>query len=48
MFKKIAIGILAVAIVCAVARYGYSFGKYLAHKDDAQSGSVAVRAHAPR
>ncbi len=44
MFKKIAIGILAVVIVCGVARSGYAFGKYLAQKDNARSGSVATRA----
>lgn len=33
MFKKILIGLVAVAIACALARSGYRFGKYLAHKD---------------
>jgi hypothetical protein len=44
MFKKIAIGLLAVVIVCAIARSGYAFGKYLAQKDNARSGSVAISA----
>lgn len=48
MFKKIAIGFLAVAIVCGVARSGYAFGKYLANKDNTRTESVAVRADAGR
>lgn len=44
MLKKIAIGFLAVVIVCGVARSGYAFGKYLAQKDNARSESVAVGA----
>lgn len=44
MFKKIAIGLLAVVIVCGIARSGYAFGKYLAHKDNARSSTVAVDA----
>jgi len=41
MFKKIAIGVLAVAIVCGVARSGYAFGKYLAQHDSARTASAA-------
>lgn len=46
MFKKIAIGFLAVVIVCGIARSGYAFGKYLAQKDSARSGSVVTVAPA--
>lgn len=46
MFKKIAIGLLAVVIVCGVARSGYAFGKYLAQKDNARTESVAAGAAA--
>ena len=31
MFKKILIGLLAVALLCAIARSGYEFGKHLAN-----------------
>jgi hypothetical protein len=46
MFKKIAVGLLAVVIVCGIARSGYAFGKYLAQKDKARSGPVATLAPA--
>ena len=46
MFKKIAIGLLAVVIVCGVARSGYAFGKYLAQKDNARTSPAAVGATA--
>lgn len=42
MFKKIAIGIFAVAIVLGVARAGYEFGRYLAQKDNAKTLPAAV------
>ena len=42
MFKKIAIGILAVAVVLGVARAGYEFGRHLAHKDNAKTQPAAV------
>lgn len=42
MFKKILIGFAAVAIVCAIARSGYEFGRYLAHKDQAQAALAAT------
>ena len=41
MFKKVAIGLLVVAIVCGVARSGYTFGKYLAQKDNARTEFTA-------
>ena len=44
MFKKVAICILAVAIVLGVARAGYEFGRYLAHKDNAKTQPAAVAA----
>ncbi|WP_255431483.1 hypothetical protein [Pseudoxanthomonas sp. PXM03] len=37
MFRKVLIGLLAVAIGLAVAGAGYRFGQYLAHKDAASS-----------
>ena len=40
--KKILIGFAAVAIVCALARSGYEFGQYLAHKDRAQAALAAT------
>lgn len=30
MFNKVLVGLLAVAIACAIAASGYSFGRYLA------------------
>ena len=33
MFRKVLVGMLAVAIGLAVAGAGYRFGQYLAHKD---------------
>ena len=33
MFKKILIGLVAVALVCLIARSGYEFGKHLANND---------------
>ncbi len=33
MLKKILIGMLAVALVCVIARSGYEFGKHLANND---------------
>ena len=35
MFRKVLIGLLAVAIGLAIAGAGYRFGQYLAQKDDA-------------
>lgn len=37
MFKKILIGLAAVAILCVLARAGYEFGKRLAHEDKAEA-----------
>lgn len=48
MFKKLALGFLAVALLCSVAHSGYTFGKYLADKDSARSGASTVRARAAR
>lgn len=39
MFRKVLIGMLAVAIGLAVAGAGYRFGQYLAHKDAVATGS---------
>lgn len=42
MFRKVLIGMLAVAIGLAVAGAGYRFGQYLAHKDmGATTGAMA-------
>ena len=46
MFKKIAIGILAVVMVFLLLRSGYAFGKYLAQQDNARTESVAAGAPA--
>ena len=37
MFRKILIGMLAVAIACAIAGAGYQCGQHLAQKDAAGS-----------
>ena len=37
MFRKVLIGLLAVAIGLAVTGAGYRFGQYLAQKDNAAS-----------
>ena len=47
MFKKILIGLLAVALLCAIARSGYEFGKHLAHNDKAAAQQTA-QSTAPR
>ncbi len=39
MAKKVLIGLIAFAIVCAIARAGYSFGQHLAQ--DADTGATA-------
>ncbi|KFN43052.1 hypothetical protein [Arenimonas oryziterrae] len=44
MFKKMAIGFLAVAIACGLAASGYSFGKYLAERDNAGDAKEQARA----
>ena len=41
MFKKILIGLLAVALLCAIARSGYEFGKHLANNDKAAAQQTA-------
>ena len=41
MFRKMLVGLLAVAIGLAIAGAGYRFGQYLAQKD---AGNPAVRA----
>ena len=40
MFKKILIGFAFVAILCAVARSGYEFGRHLAQKDRAAASQA--------
>ena len=47
MFKKILIGVLAVALVCVIARSGYEFGKQLANNDKSVAQKTAQGA-APR
>jgi hypothetical protein len=41
MFRKIFMGLLAVAIVCAIAGAGYKFGKYLATNGNGTSAQVS-------
>lgn len=41
MFRKVLVGLLAVAIGLAIAGAGYRFGQYLSQKD---SANPAVRA----
>jgi len=41
MFRKVLVGLLAVAIGLAVAGAGYRFGQYLAQKDAAEARSHA-------
>jgi hypothetical protein len=47
MFKKIIIGMLAVAVLCGIARSGYEFGQYLAKQEKAghaaSSGKLAAK-----
>ena len=47
MFKKILMGLLAVALVCVIARSGYEFGKHLANNDKAAAQQTA-QSTAPR
>ena len=47
MFKKILIGLLAVALLCVIARSGYEFGKHLANNDKAAAQQTA-QSTAPR
>lgn len=42
MAKKILIGMLSVAIACAIASAGYAFGRHLAQRDTAP-GSPATQ-----
>ncbi len=42
MFRKVLIGMLAVAIGLAVAGVGYRFGQHLAQKDAANPGARAT------
>jgi len=42
MFKKVLLGLAAVAIACALARSGYGFGQYLAHKDKAKDPQTSA------
>ncbi|HEV7269480.1 hypothetical protein [Pseudoxanthomonas sp.] len=43
MFRKVLIGMLAVALVLAVAGAGYRFGQHLAQKDNAASQTASAR-----
>ncbi|WP_255527972.1 hypothetical protein [Pseudoxanthomonas sp. PXM02] len=40
MFRKLVIGVLAIAIGLAVAGAGYRFGQYLSHKDAAPTAGT--------
>ena len=40
MFRKVLIGMLAVAIGLAIAGAGYRFGQYLSHKDAAPTAGT--------
>jgi len=42
MFRKVLVGLLAVAIGLAIAGAGYRFGQYLAQEDDATPAARAV------
>jgi hypothetical protein len=42
MFKKILIGLAAVAILCALVRSGYEFGKRLAHEGKAEAAQASA------
>lgn len=46
MFKKILIGLAAVAILCVLARSGYEYGKRLAHEDKAEAAHASAMAPA--
>ena len=47
IFKKFLMGLLAVALVCVIARSGYEFGKHLANNDKAAAQQTA-QSTAPR
>ncbi len=42
--KKILIGMLSVAMACAIVSAGYAFGRHLAQRDSAPAGSASPRA----
>ena len=42
MFRKVLVGLLAVAIGLAIAGAGYRFGQYLAQKDAASPATRAI------
>ncbi len=42
MFRKIFVGLLIVALACAIAGSGYAFGKYLAQRDRAGEAPAAT------
>ncbi|WP_255470193.1 hypothetical protein [Pseudoxanthomonas sp. z9] len=42
MPRKILMGLLMVALACAIAGSGYAFGKYLAQRDHAAGVSAAT------
>jgi hypothetical protein len=44
MFRKVLIGMLAVAIGLAIAGAGYRFGQYLAQKDNAHGATTSTPA----
>ena len=44
MFRKVLIGLLAVALGLAIAGAGYRFGQYLAQKDNANSAAASAEA----
>lgn len=46
MFKKILIGMFAVAIIGSIATSGYQFGKYLAKQEAGANAPIAAAAKA--
>lgn len=40
MFKKFLIGLALVTVVCALARGGHEFGRYLAQKEKAEAATA--------
>lgn len=47
MFKKILVGLAAVAIGCVLARSGYELGKHLARNDSAAQAGAADSGSGP-
>lgn len=43
MFKKFLIGLVLVAVVCALARGGYEYGRHLAQQEKAEAATAAAQ-----